>query len=76
MNQVIEIFLVSIIQLVWTMHNICKVRGSNPATTKKKINDKLVVFFLKRKKKSYQNQRKKDENLFQCGSLDKLHKNN
>jgi len=41
---VIEIFyvLVSLAQLVWTMHNICKVRGSNPGHQKKKI---IEIFY-------------------------------
>jgi len=29
--------LVSLAQLVWTMHNICKVRGSNPDHHQKQI---------------------------------------
>ena len=28
--------LANLVQLVWTMHNICKVRGSNPDHQKKK----------------------------------------
>jgi len=34
--------LVSLTQLVWTMHNICKVRGSNPGHHKKKT---MLIFY-------------------------------
>jgi hypothetical protein len=36
-----KLVLMSLAQLVWTMHNICKVRGSNPDHHKKKIFKKL-----------------------------------
>ena len=36
--------LVSITQLVWTMHNICKVRGSNPDHHQKKYGPSKLYY--------------------------------
>ena len=39
------VVLVSLAQLVWTMHNICKVQGSNPEHHKKKDSHVISIYF-------------------------------
>ena len=34
---IVILVLVNLTQLVWTMHNVCKVQGSNPDHQQKKI---------------------------------------